>query len=284
MRRRKIQGVGFKLVISAGLALAMLTAVESAWAQQRSDANRVNGNKAQTASRSTLTAELRADLKNASDEYKSNVEQLLALYNAESKQAETQLTKVKELLAQGLVTRSELETAETCATRTREKVVEAQAQFKSADVLISEASVEVEAEESTPQVRPTGRAVHTLVQTRAYIRYGGARVWSLSEAAGIKQFFARRFGRALPIGAFGQSALHNRWGYDHRNAMDIGVNPGSNEGQALIGYLRANGIPFTAFHFAVPGIATGPHIHIGLPSHRIAPTSLAANIGNISRQ
>ena len=135
-------------------------------------------------------------------------------------------------------------------------------------------------------MRPSSarRAVNTLVQTTAYIRYGGARAWSLSEAAGIKQFFARRFGRALPIGAFGQSALHNRWGYDHRNAMDVGVNPDSNEGQALMEYLRANGIPFTAFHFAVPGKATGPHIHIGLPSHRIAPTWVAANAGNISRQ
>ena len=119
--------------------------------------------------------------------------------------------------------------------------------------------------------------MNTLVQTTAYIRYGGARAWSLSDAAGIQQFFTRRFGRALPIGAFGQSALHNRWGYDHRNAMDIGVNPGSTEGQALMGYLRDNGIPFTAFHFAVPGKATGPHIHVGLPSHRIALTSLAAN-------
>ena len=48
-------------------------------------------------------------------------------------------------------------------------------------------------------------------------------------------------------------------------------------------YLRANGIPFIAFHFAVPGKATGPHIHIGLPSHRIAPKWIAANAGNISR-
>jgi len=88
----------------------------------------------------------------------------------------------------------------------------------------------------------------------------------------------------LPIGAFGQSALHDRWGYDHRNAMDVGVNPDSNEGQALLGYLRANGIPFTAFHFAVPGVATGPHIHVGLPSHRIAPRWVAANSRNISGQ
>jgi hypothetical protein len=249
------------LMMWAGLALALSTTVQSSQAQQRQD----------------------VQLQRATTEFKSNLEQLLALYEGESKRAEAQLAKVKELLAQGLVTRSELETAEDSATRTREKVAEAQAQFKSADVLIAEALVDAEAEESTRKVRPTGRAVNTLVQTRAYIRYGGAGVWSLSDAVGIKQFFARRFGRALPIGAFGQSALHNRWGYDHRNAMDVGVSPNTAEGQGLMEYLRANAIPFTAFHFAVPGKATGPHIHIGLPSHRIAPTSLAANAGNISR-
>ena len=283
MGRLKSQSVRFMLLTFAGLALAMSTPVEPAWAQQRSDANTVS----QTAS--TRTAEpvrLRADLKQASDEYKSNVEQLLALYDAESKQAEAQLAKVKELLAQGLVTRSELETAEASATRTREKVAEAQAQFKNADVLIAEALVEAEPVESTLKIRSSSapRPVKTLVQTTAYIRYGGAHAWLLSDAAGIKQFFARTFGRALPIGAFGQSALHNRWGYDHRNAMDVGLSPDAAEGQALMEYLRANGIPFTAFHFAVPGKATGPHIHVGLPSHRIAPTSLAANAGNISRQ
>ncbi len=250
------------LMMWTGLALAMCATVQPSQAQQRQD----------------------GQLQRATTEFKSNLEQLLTLYEDEAKRAEAQLAKVKELLAQGLVTRSELETAEDCATRTRERIAEAQAQFKSADVPISEELAETEAEESTRKLKPIGRAVNTLVQTRAYIRYGGARAWSLSEAAGIKQFFAHRFGRALPIGAFGQSALHNRWGYDHRNAMDIGVNPGSNEGQALMEYLRANGIPFLAFHFAVPGVATGPHIHIGLPSHRIARTSLAANAGNISRQ
>jgi len=50
----------------------------------------------------------------------------------------------------------------------------------------------------------------------------------------------------------------SRWGLDHHNAMDVGLNPDSREGQALVEYLRANGIPFTAFHFAIPRIATGP--------------------------
>ena len=262
MKRHNIQRRRYMFVtMCAGLALAMVIAVEPSQAQQKPD----------------------AQLQRATTEHKSNLEQLLTLYEGEAKLAEAQLANVKELLAQGLVTRTELATAEASATRTREKFAEVRSQLKAADMAVAEASVD-ELEESKREVRPAGRAVDTVVQTRAYIRYGGAGTWSLSEAAGIKQFFARRFGRALPIGAFGQSALHNRWGYDHRNAMDVGISPDTAEGQALMEFLRANGIPFLAFHFAVPGKATGPHIHIGLPSHRIAPRLVASNAGNTSGQ
>ena len=262
MGRLRRQSVRFMLLTFAGLAIAMSTLVEPSQAQQKLD----------------------AQLERATTEYKSNLEQLLTLYERDSKRAEEQLATVRELLVQGLVTRRELETAEDAAARTREKVAEAQAQLNSADVPIAEALVEAEAEEPTRKLRLSSvpRAVNTLVQTTAYIRYGGAGAWSLADAAGIKQFFIRRFGRALPIDAFGQSALHDRWGYDHRNAMDVGVSPDTAEGQALMEYFRANGIPFTAFHFAVPGKATGPHIHVGLPSHRIAPKWIAAKAGNIS--
>jgi hypothetical protein len=252
------------LLTFSALALAMSTPVEPAQAQQKPD----------------------AQLERAATEYKSNLGQLLTIYEGNSKRAEERLTKVRELLAQGLVTRREVETAEDAAARMREKVVEAQVQLKSADMAIAEVLVEAEAEESTRKLRPSlvPRSPNTLLRTTAYVRYGGAGPWSLADAASIKQFFIRTFGRALPVGAFGQSALHDRWGYDHRNAMDVGLNPGSTEGQALMGYLRANGIPFTAFHFAVPGKATGPHIHVGLPSHRIASTWPAANADNISGQ
>ena len=256
------QKVRCMLLTFAGLALVMMTSGEPAHAQK-----------------------LDAQLERAATDYKSNLDRLLTLYEDDSKRAEERLTKTRELLAQGLVTRREVDTAEEAAVRTRERVAETQAQLQGADVLIAEALVEAQAEEPRRRVRPTApHAVNSLVRTTAYIRYGGAGAWSLSDAAGIKQFFSRRFGRALPIGAFGQSALHDRWGYDHRNAMDVGVNPDSNEGQALMEYLRANGIPFTAFHFAVPGKATGPHIHVGFPSHRIAPRWIAANSGNTSRR
>ena len=270
MRRHNLRCVRFMVVmICVGLTSATSTVVKSSMAQGQT------AKKTETDSQSkpvAAPAQLRAQLKQASDEFKSNLERLLALYEADANRAEGQLPKMKELLAQGLVTRGEVQTAEDAAVRAREKVVGVQVQLKSADMLVAEAFVEAETEESPRNIRRSSapRPISTLVQTTAYIRYGGAHAWSLSQADVIKQFFTRRFGRALPIGAFGQSALHDRWGYDHRNAMDVGISPDSAEGQILMDYLRANGIPFTAFHFAVPGKATGPHIHVGLPSHRIS--------------
>jgi hypothetical protein len=72
------------------------------------------------------------------------------------------------------------------------------------------------------------------------------------------------------VSAYGQSDLHNRWGYDHRNAMDVAVHPDSPDGQALLAYLTSQRIPFQAFRQAVSGSATGPHIHIGRPSSKPA--------------
>lgn len=94
--------------------------------------------------------------------------------------------------------------------------------------------------------------------------------WKLSDAGKIEEFFIAKFKKPLPLSAFGQSDLHTRWGWDHRNGMDIGLHPDSSEGRALIEFLRAESIPFLAFRGAVPGVATGPHIHIGNRSPRIS--------------
>jgi hypothetical protein len=50
--------------------------------------------------------------------------------------------------------------------------------------------------------------------------------------------------------------------------MDVGLHPDSVEGRALIEFLRAQSIPFLVFRGPVPGVATGPHIHIGNRSPR----------------
>jgi hypothetical protein len=92
--------------------------------------------------------------------------------------------------------------------------------------------------------------------------------WSLADSKKVENFFFAKFGRPLPTSAFGQSDIHDRWGLDHRQGMDVGLHPDSAEGIALVDFLRAQNIPFLTFRHAIPGVATGPHIHIGFPSHR----------------
>jgi len=94
------------------------------------------------------------------------------------------------------------------------------------------------------------------------------RKWSLADAAKVEQFFTAKFKKPLPTTAFGQSDLHTRWGLDHRNGMDVGLHPDSIEGRALIEFLRAESIPYLVFRGPIPGVATGPHIHIGNRSSR----------------
>ena len=268
LSRAKTRGVQFALPLACSLVALCLFLAAPARGQQR-----IQGRDETSSKSESGPPRLRTELAEATREYKANLEKLAAIYEADARQAEGRLQKMKELYAQKLITRGEMETSEDAAARARDKYVDAQAQLKDADVQLAEAMIEVEAEEAAPKLRvgPAPRADGGLVHTTAYIRYGGARTWSLSGSGAVKQFFILRFGRPLPIHVFGQSPLHDRWGYDHRNAMDIGLNPDSTQGQALMEYLRANGVPFTAFHFAIPGVATGPHIHVGLPSHRITP-------------
>jgi hypothetical protein len=98
----------------------------------------------------------------------------------------------------------------------------------------------------------------------------GSGKWKLADAQKVQDFFFAKFKKSLPLTAFGQSDLHTRWGLDHRNGMDVGLHPDSNEGRALIEFLRNESIPFLAFRGPVPGVATGPHIHVGNRSPRVS--------------
>src|SRR4030095_9971155 len=111
-------------------------------------------------------------------------------------------------------------------------------------------------------------------ETAELARFNGGFKWSLKEASHIERFFSQKFGRSLPIAAKGQSATHNRFGFDHRDAMDVALHPDSAEGKALINQLRKSGIPFIAFRSSMPGASTGPHIHIGKPSGRIGRSKI----------
>jgi len=92
--------------------------------------------------------------------------------------------------------------------------------------------------------------------------------WSLAHAAKVKEFFFNKFNKPLPLSAFGQSDLHTRWGLDHRNGMDVNLHPDGVEGRALVAFLRTESIPFLVFRGPIPGVSTGPHIHVGNRSPR----------------
>lgn len=161
---------------------------------------------------------------------------------------------LRQLYSEGLIARIELEKAEQELTAAKTRVEE----VKKAQDLAAKAE---QLEKATPVVK-------TLVKPTLMMR-STAGSWSLGNLGMVQQFFSKTFGRALPTSTIGQSATHNRMGWDHRHAVDVGLHPDSNEGRALIAYLQNAGIPFLAFRGAIPGVSTGPHIHIGSPSHRL---------------
>jgi len=202
----------------------------------------------------------------ATKDYKASLQKLLALYQETVKKAEQKRDQTQKLFEAGLIARVDLEKAELAVTNAGVKVSETQQQINAADTQIAQVLIEVEGEKQIAKLGPIRRG--SLIRTTSFIRYNGVGAWSLSQAGKIEMFFQQAFKRPLPIAVFGQGAIHNQWRLDHHNAMDISLNPDGPEGVALINFLQSNGIPFSAFRTAIPGVATGPHIHIGMPSHR----------------
>ena len=211
-------------------------------------------------------SKLREEFIAATNEYKASLGKLLPFYENDVKKAEEKLEISKKLLAEGLIPRAQVEENERALALAKQKIEETNRQMANAEGQIAGVLVETAAnEEINKNLR---LANQRLVRTASFTRYTGAGGWNIGEAWKIQRFFSDTFSKQLPIAVFGQGAIHDRWRLDHRNAMDISLNPDGSEGQALMSFLEKNGIPFSAFRSAIPGTATGPHIHIGRPSHR----------------
>jgi hypothetical protein len=225
----------------------------------------IAADKAKPASRA---AEAKADFVSATNEYKVSVEALIKIYEAALKTATETHEKRKEIFAQGLISKRDLDASEQEIKQAQANLDEARNQIVEADQMLAEAKAE-ELERLKPALPSVSRKSGGYTASPAILRYGGAGGWTLARASLVQNFFTSQFGRQLPISAFGQTATHDRLHFNHSNSMDVAVHPDSAEGRALIAYLRNAGIPFLAFRSAVPGVATGAHIHIGYPSHRI---------------
>ena len=214
----------------------------------------------------TELAKLREEFVKATNEYKTSLAKLLTIYEGNVTKAEEKLELSRKLLAEGLISRIQVEENERALASEKAKVEETRRQVTSADAQIAGIFAETAAEQQLAKDLRLAR--QSLVRTAAFTRYTGTPGWGLGEAWKIQRFFSDTFKKQLPVAVFGQGAIHDRWRLDHRNAMDISLHPDGVEGRALLDFLQKNGIPYLAFRSAIPGTATGPHIHIGRPSHR----------------
>ena len=104
-------------------------------------------------------------------------------------------------------------------------------------------------------------------------RFDGASPFSETDLVEMELAFLKQFGKAMPVSARGESAVHRAMGFDHRGRFDVAVGPSQPEGVWARRYLTEKNVPFLAFRGAVPGRATGAHIHIGPPSSHRTPRS-----------
>jgi len=250
-----------KAVIVAGLML-LISASDSLAQKKRP----VRQTKTAPAQSTNDLEKLRDEYIKATKDYKASLQKLLTLYQDSVRKAEERVNQSQKLLSDGLISKRELERSEQTLADAKLKVSGTEQQIAGADTQIAQTLLEIEGEKQIAKLGPARKG--SFVTTASFIRYTGAGSWVLSQAGKIESFFQQTFKRPLPIAVFGQGAIHNQWHLDHRNAMDVSLNPDGPEGQALMDFMRRNGIPFSAFRAAIPGVATGPHIHIGLPSHR----------------
>jgi hypothetical protein len=211
-------------------------------------------------------AETRSELIAATETYKESAQEVIKFQEQEVANATAKVEQIRQLVADGLIARNELAAVEQEVATAQAKLDATKKQIAESDNLIAQIRDAETAEKAAAKAQAAQS--RKLVQPVS-MRYSGMSGWALANISNVQTFFTNTFGRKLPISTLGQSATHNAMRWDHRNSADVGIRPDSAEGRALIGFLRSNGIPFLAFRGAIPGVSTGPHIHIGYPSSRL---------------
>jgi len=217
---------------------------------------------AQTPNRLEKTA---SDVIAATLNYRAALERVLAIYERDLARRAELAELRQDLFEREVISKREFEDGRRAQAEAQKSVDETRAAIADTDRMLTEARMA----EAMARLTPLARGAYE--ETPGLARFNGLAAWSLAEdTPRLQQFFLGRFGRTLPISAFGQTALHDRMGFDHRHAVDLAVHPDSPEGRALMQHLRDQGIPFIAAWGAIPGSTSGAHIHVGQPSPRIS--------------
>ena len=260
------------LIHCAAALLVLIVVAPHTWAQKtagrkpktRSAKETTQGSKEDAKKLAEAASQSRANLLGASSAYRESLEKLLELQRQDESRAAEVVERRKELLALGVIAKRELEEGERALAEAQGKIAESTKRIAEVDQLVAEVNTAEELAKTSAERPGLYRSAGLVV------RYAGASRWALGDLAKVDAFFRLKFTRPLPVSAVGQTETHNQLGFDHREAVDVAVHPDSAEGQALIGYLTSQGVSFIAIRGAIPGSATGAHIHIGPPSKRVS--------------
>ncbi len=172
-----------------------------------------------------------------------------------------------KLLSQGIIAQSELgDAVDQLGTAKREHTF-AVSRANFAREMLEAAKSEQEIMHQL-ELSASGRASSSAGMIQHFV---GSNRFEMAQFASIDRAFENRFSHPLPVSAMGETEVHRSLGFDHRNRIDVALQPELPEGLWLRNYLTAHNIPFFAFKSAVAHKATGAHIHIGPPSlHYIA--------------
>jgi hypothetical protein len=247
--------------LSSAIALLVVTLAIVTAAQVQAQARRSTAPEA--ARGNTRLEKAAADVIAATQSYRAALEKVLAIHERELARRNELAELRQDLYERGVLSRREFEEGQRAQLEAQKSVEDTRRAMSDADRMMSEARTA----ESLARLAPLARGGYE--ETPGLVRYNGTAAWSITgDLPRLQQFFLARFGRPLPISALGQTALHDRMGFDHRNALDVAVHPDSPEGRALMEHLRLAGIPFIAAWGAIPGSTSGAHIHVGQPSPR----------------
>ncbi|MGC2659287.1 MAG: hypothetical protein WA324_15100 [Bryobacteraceae bacterium] len=168
----------------------------------------------------------------------------------------------RTLLNQGILSKSEFATFQDELDSRQRTLDLARSRANLLDQLHQMAAVERESEQNAA-------AAQSLSAKSVMIRYDGNGLFNLNDLVTISKEYEKRFHTPLPVSALGQTLVHQALGLDHRNRVDVALNPDQPEGVWLRNFLESVHIPYIAFRSAVTGAATAPHIHIGPESTRL---------------
>jgi hypothetical protein len=196
--------------------------------------------------------------------YRVALERVLVIYERDLARHQEMAPLRQDLFERGVLSKAELDQGQRAQAEVIRNLEETRAALLETDRMLMEARVA----QALARLTPLPRGGYE--ETAGLVRFNGAGSWALAaDTPRLQRFFLERFGRQLPISAYGQTPLHDRMGFDHRSALDLAVHPDSVEGRAVMEHLRGRGIPFIAAWGAIPGSTSGAHIHVGNPSPRI---------------